>query len=62
MKTTRARFHSILADRIEQFIAHKRSLGRRYDVEDKTLRLFDRYLAGPKVRHLRQITPGLVEA
>jgi len=33
-----------LAEWIEQFIAYKRSLGRRYEVEAKPLRLLDRYL------------------
>jgi len=62
MKTTWTGFHSILADRIEQFITHKRTLGRRYEVEEKTLRLFDRYLVDRKVEHLSQVTPDLVEA
>lgn len=62
MKAIRTGFHSVLSDGIEQFIAHKRTLGRRYDVEEKTLRLFDRYLTSQKVEHLRQVTPSLIEA
>ncbi len=62
MKTQQADFHSILDGRIEQFIAHKRALGRRYDVEEKTLRLFDRYLVDAAVTHLDQVTPVLIEA
>jgi len=54
--------HSILADRIEQFIAHKRTLGRRYDVEEKTLRLLDGHLVAQNVEHLSQVTPDFIEA
>ena len=39
-----ARFQSFLGPDIDQFLAHKRSLGRRYDVEEKTLALLDAYL------------------
>jgi site-specific recombinase XerD len=62
MRTFRAGFHSLLADRIEQFIAHKRTLGRRYEVEEKALRLLDRYLVDQQVEHPAQVTPDLVEA
>lgn len=62
MKTTWKGFRSILADDIQKFIAHKRVLGRRFDVEEKTLRLFDRYIADQQVSQLRQISPDLIEA
>lgn len=61
MNTTSC-FHSILAGRIEQFITYKRALGRRYDIEEKTLRLFDRYLVDHQVEHLDRVTPDLIEA
>jgi len=38
-----AHFQSFLAPDIEQFITHKRSLGRCYDTEAKTLALLDAY-------------------
>ena len=53
---------SVLAGRIRQFLAHRRALGRRYDVEEKTLRLFDRYLVERKVKRPAQVTPDVVEA
>jgi site-specific recombinase XerD len=62
MKNTRTSFHSLLADRIRQFVTGKRSLGRRYDSEEKTLRLFDRYVAQQEITQLRQITPDRVAA
>jgi len=62
MKAICRGFHSVLANRIERFLAHKRTLGRRYDVEEKTLRLLDRYLINQKVKRLSQVTPGLIEA
>jgi len=61
MKATWTGFRSIIADQIEQFVAHKRTLGRRYDVEEKTLRLLDRHLINQKVEHLSQVTPNLIE-
>jgi integrase len=44
MKARWTGFQSVLADAIERFLAAKRALGRRYDTEDKQLRLFDRFL------------------
>jgi site-specific recombinase XerD len=55
-------FRSILAVSIERFLAHKRGLGRRYGVEEKTLRLLDRYLVDRQVEHTCQLTPDLIEA
>ena len=62
MKTIRTNFYSILGNRIEQFIAHKRTLGRRYNAEEKTLRLFDMYLVDQKVIRLSQLTPDVIDA
>lgn len=56
-----SRFHSFLASDIERFIAHKRSLGRRYDVEEKTLALLDNYLQMRRVATLKAITPKFVD-
>ena len=39
------RFQSFLGPEIEQFLAHKRSLRRRYAIEERTLALFDAYLS-----------------
>jgi integrase len=62
MRTSTTRLKSVLADRIAQFIAQKRVLGRRYDVEEKTLRLFDRYLVEQKVKRPGHVTPEVIEA
>ncbi|MGH8133407.1 MAG: tyrosine-type recombinase/integrase [Steroidobacteraceae bacterium] len=56
-----SRFQSFLAPDIERFIAHKRSLGRRYDVEEKTLALLDSYLRMHRVSTLKAITPKFVD-
>lgn len=52
---------SFLAGEIEQFLAHKRLLGRRYDVEEKTLALFDDFLATHGVADLATLTPTLID-
>ncbi len=62
MKATWTGFHSILAEPIKLFLAHKRSLGRRFEVEEKTLRLLDRYVADQSASQLNQVTPDLIEA
>lgn len=54
-------FHSFLGPDIEQFLSHKRSLGRRYDAEEKTLVLFDAYLLNKKIDNLTLITPDVVD-
>jgi integrase/recombinase XerD len=54
-------FQSPLAAAIRQFLAHKRALARRFDVEEKALRLLDRYLVEQDVRTLDQITPDRLD-
>jgi len=53
-------FRSPLADGIERFLTYKRALGRRYDTEEKQLRLFDRFLVQQALTSLEQITPDLL--
>jgi site-specific recombinase XerD len=54
-------FASFLGPDIEQFIAHKRSAGRRFEVEEKTLRLFDDFLLERHVCALDAVTPALID-
>lgn len=56
------RFQSVLADPLDQFIAYKRALGRRFDTEERQLRLFDRFLLAQQITHLEELSPELVEA
>ena len=53
---------SPLAEPIQQFLAHKRALARRFDVEEKALRLLDRYLVVTGVRTLAHITGEVLDA
>lgn len=55
-------FQSCLAPYIEQFLQHKRALGRRYDVEAKTLALLDAYLVDRGVSTMLEVTPDLVDS
>jgi integrase len=55
------RFQSFLSADIEQFVAHKRSLGRRYDVEEKTLALLDRYLLKNKIGSFEELTAAVAD-
>jgi integrase len=61
MKRRRQGFRSILSQDIEQFVAHKRALRRRYDVEEKALALFDDYLVAHHVSAVSQISAELVD-
>ena len=62
MKPTWTSFRSVLVDDIQCFLEYKRALGRRFDVEEKTLRLLDRYLHEQKIDRVGQITPAIIEA
>lgn len=53
-------FRSPLADGITRFLAHKRALGRRFDTEDKQLRLFDRFLVEQKIARLDDLTAEVI--
>jgi integrase len=53
---------SLLAAAIRQFLDHKRALARKFMVEEKALRLLDRYLVDHDVRTPEQITPDLLDA
>lgn len=53
---------SPIAPHIVAFIRHKRALNRRYDVEDKVLRMLDSYLNERGVKTLAEITPALLDA
>lgn len=55
-------FSSFLGPEIQQFLDYKRSLGRRYDVEEKTLALLDAYLLNNQIGNLAEITPAVVDA
>ncbi|MCP3441161.1 tyrosine-type recombinase/integrase [Bradyrhizobium sp. CCGUVB14] len=59
--STDGRFQSFLGPEIEQFLAHKRSLRRRYFTEEKTLALLDAFLSKNKIDDLAEITPALVD-
>lgn len=54
-------FQGVLGPDIEQFLAHKRSLRRRYDNEEKTLTLFDDYLVAHRIGDLAALTPTLID-
>ena len=53
---------SPIAPHIVAFVRHKRSLNRRYDVEEKALRLFDRYLIEAGVGTLGEISTAVLDA
>lgn len=53
---------SVVAPYISAFLDHKRALNRKYEVEDKALRLFDRYLTEARVKTLGEITSEVLDA
>jgi len=61
MKPIRQGLRSIIGPDIEQFLAYKRALGRRYDTEEKTLALFDGYLWAHPVADVSKVSANLVD-
>lgn len=62
MKSRWTGFTSLLNSDIQQFLAHKRALGRRFDNEEMVLRLLDCFLAEQEISNLAAITPGMLDA
>jgi site-specific recombinase XerD len=56
MRPRATAFHSVLADGITRFLAHKRALGRRFRSEERELHLLDRFLDAQRVERVEQIT------
>lgn len=52
---------SDLASAVSDFLAHKRALGRKYQTEEATLRLFLGFTDHRGVGDLHQLTPSLIE-
>ena len=54
-------FQSPLADRINRFLSHHRALGKRFENEENSLVLLDRFLLARDIETVAQITPELLE-
>jgi integrase len=52
---------SVIAPHISAFLDHKRALNRKYDVEDKALRLLDRYLTESRIKTPDEITSEVLD-
>ena len=56
------RYESVLADPITRYLAAKRSMGCRFNTEDRALRLLDRYLTDQGVQCIGDVTSECLEA
>ena len=56
------RFESVLADPITRYLAAKRSMGCRFNTEDRVLRLLDRYLTDQGVQCIGDVTSECLDA
>jgi len=61
MKTRHNVDQSFLAGHIRDFVAYKRALGMRFDAEEQTLRMLDRFLTEQNVRELRALSPDVID-
>ena len=61
MSVQQSQLQSILADDINRFLDHKRALGRRFTVEEKTLRLLDRYLVERDIRSREAVSEEVID-
>jgi hypothetical protein len=50
MNPETTKFESILVTEITDFLHHQRALGKRFINEERSLRLFDRYLVSEKIK------------
>lgn len=62
MKAQWKDYQSPMGTYIRQYLAYKRALGRRFDNEEKALRLLDRYLSEENITHIEDIMPQQIEA
>jgi site-specific recombinase XerD len=62
MKRACRPFQSSVAGLLEDFLRHHRALGKRFDTEERALRLFDHYLFEQGVQQLADMTPALLQA
>jgi site-specific recombinase XerD len=62
MKSRFHGYHSPFASAIERYLAFKRALNRRFDNEERSLRLFDRYLVEQNITEAAELTTSVVEA
>jgi integrase len=56
------RFESVLADPITRYLAAKRTMGCRFNTEDRALRLLDRYLVSQGIHSIADLTADVLEA
>ena len=56
------KFRSVLADDIRRFLAHHRALAERFNTEEDTLKLLDRFLFTHNVKAIADITPDQIDA
>jgi len=61
MKAAWTGFHSPLAEQIERYLAAKRALGCKFDSEERTLRLLDRFLVEQQVDSLEAISGACLD-
>jgi integrase len=61
MKRRHAKSSSILGADIAQFLTYKRTLGRRYQVEENTLAMFDAYLVAHPVGAVSEISVAMID-
>jgi site-specific recombinase XerD len=54
-------FRSILAGGVSRFLDHKRAVGRRFDVEEKTLRLLDAFLIERDICSLDAVSSDVID-
>jgi hypothetical protein len=54
-------YRSPLGPHIHAFLAAKRALGMRFAIEERTLRLLDRFVASKALASLGDVTPAVVD-
>lgn len=58
---TTPRYHSVLASAMQQFLSHKRALGRRFGTEERQMLLLDRFLVERRIDAVDAISSELLD-
>ena len=55
-------FNSFISKDIHSYLQYKRALGRKFNNEERTLKLFDNYLVEQKINNVTAVQPALIDS
>ena len=55
-------FNSFISKDIHSYLQYKRALGRKFNNEERTLKLLDNYLVEQKINNVTAVQPALIDS